>query len=228
MWLGAGRRGAFLPSLPDTPIGPDAVDPLPGSSRHIEGAQATGTECMVVRRRSARALAPLLFALFLLCASGPPGALGARSAYVPTPLECQVLTLINAYRAAHGLAPLVLSETLGEAARAHSMELVEAQAGTLSHTLPDGSSWADNIRAHGYAYNTWLGENLAAGYRSPARTVEQWQHSPLHDANLLEPDFEAIGVGLEADPDAPWRYYWTTTFGGYVDEPVSCAAVDDQ
>ena len=190
------------------------------SDRHMAGGTGDRDLRMHGAHRFLRVLSPLLISLLLILGSGGPDALRAQSSYTPTEAECEVLELINDYRAERGLKPLVLSETLGAAARDHSEEIAESEL--FSHTMPDGSSWSDNIRAHGYTYNTWIGENLAAGYSSPVRTVEQWQQSAAHNANLLESDFVAIGIGLNADPDSLWRYYWTTTFGGYVDEPVTC------
>ena len=155
-------------------------------------------------------------------ALGSAGGVAARAdaSYIPTPEECWFLALINDYRAAHGLDPLALSATLGGAARNHSAQM--AATDYFSHTLPDGTSWADNIRNYGYTYNTWIGENLAAGNYRADYTLLQWQRSAPHNANMLAPEFAAIGIGRAVNPDSQWGAYWTTTFGGYVDQTVSC------
>jgi uncharacterized protein YkwD len=157
-----------------------------------------------------------------LAAAAPsqPDSQSSATAYVPSAEECQFLSLINEYRGANGVAPLALSVTLSDAARNHSVQM--ASTDVFSHTLPDGTSWADNIRNHGYTYNTWIGENLAAGNLNPSYTLLQWQQSPAHNANMLEPSFTAIGIAMAYGPNSTWSYYWTTTFGGYVDETVSC------
>jgi uncharacterized protein YkwD len=157
-----------------------------------------------------------------LTAAAPAGLVNASAvaAYVPSAEECQFLSLINDYRSANGVAPLALSVTLSNAARNHSVQM--ASTDIFSHTLPDGTAWSDNIRNHGYTYNTWIGENLAAGNLNPAYTLLQWQQSPAHNANMLEPSFTAIGIAMAYEPNSAWGYYWTTTFGGYVDETVSC------
>jgi len=149
-----------------------------------------------------------------------PGSLAQAQGYVPSAEECQFLQLINDYRAANGVGPLALSVTLSEAARYHSEQM--AATDYFSHTLPDGTTWDQNIRNHGYTYNTWLGENLAAGNASASNTLLQWQRSAPHNANMLESNFNAIGIGMVAEPNSSWGYYWTTTFGGYVDATVGC------
>ncbi len=148
------------------------------------------------------------------------GQTAQAAGYVPSAEECRFLALINEYRAANGVGPLALSVTLGAAARYHSAQI--AATDYFSHTLPDGTSWDQNIRNHGYTYNTWLGENLAAGNYDPSYALLQWQRSAPHNANMLEPSFNAIGIGMVAEPNSAWGYYWTTTFGGYVDQTVSC------
>jgi len=144
----------------------------------------------------------------------------AQEGYVPTAEECQFLALINDYRAANGVGPLALSIDLSEAARNHSVQV--ANTDYFSHTLPDGTSWDDNIRNYGYTYNTWIGENMAAGNLRPDYTLIQWQNSAAHNTNMLAPQFTAIGIGLATNPNSQWGAYWTTTFGGYVDQTVSC------
>ena len=151
---------------------------------------------------------------------GVTSANATQSSYVPTAEECQFLGLINDYRAQNGIGPLALSVTLGDAARNHSAQI--AATDFFSHTLPDGTSWADNIRNYGYTYNTWIGENLAAGNYEPSYALLQWQRSAPHNANMLAPEFKAIGIGMVYEPNSSWGYYWTTTFGGYVDQTVSC------
>ncbi len=43
------------------------------------------------------------------------------------------------------------------------------------------------------------GENLAFGYTSPWRVFEEWQKSPEHDAQMLTPDYEHMGLGIDCD-----------------------------
>jgi hypothetical protein len=80
-----------------------------------------------------------------------------------------------------------------------------------------GASPWDRMAAGGYAYNTYKGENIAAGYGTAAAVFQGWKDSPGHDANMLNPNFKVIGIALRVVSGSPYGSYWTTDFGGYVD-----------
>ncbi len=134
--------------------------------------------------------------------------------------ECRFLYLINQYRYKNGLGGLRLTQTLGASAEHHSVDM--AKNNVFSHTLSTGVSWSDNMRNHGYTYNTWRGENIAAGNYSADKTFLQWKNSPGHNANMLSSNFKAIGIGQVSNAASKYKYYWTTNFGGYVDRGVRC------
>jgi len=141
-------------------------------------------------------------------------------AYQPIIEECTFLTIINEYRDEHGLGSLQISQKLGAAAKFHSADM--ASNNYFSHILHDGSTWSQNIQSTGYDYNTYRGENIAAGNYYADYAFTQWVNSPIHNANMLNPDFTVIGIGLVSSDSSDWIYYWTTTFGGYTDKTVSC------
>jgi hypothetical protein len=70
---------------------------------------------------------------------------------------------------------------------------------------------------YGYGYNTWKAENIAAGHSDPLATFTQWQTSTGHNANMLNANYKAIGVGYVQKSGSIYSHYWTTDFGGYVD-----------
>jgi uncharacterized protein YkwD len=150
----------------------------------------------------------------------PEPGFGAAAAYCPDAEELAMLDLINDFRAAHGLPPLTLSGTLGAAAEYHSQEM--ASLGYFDHTLMDGTTYQQNTINYGYTFETVRGENIAAGNADAAATFQQWVASPLHRANMLSPDFTAVGIGRAGDPDAEFGWYWTTDFGGHSDATVYC------
>jgi uncharacterized protein YkwD len=125
--------------------------------------------------------------------------------------EFLFLELINAYRAASGLAPLTLDPALTAAAEHHSFTM--GSSGVFSHTLADGTTTGENLANHGYAGTTW-GENIAAGMESAYDAFVAWQNSPGHNANMLRADFGSIGIGRAYVEGSPMGWYWTTTFGG--------------
>lgn len=67
------------------------------------------------------------------------------------------------------VGPLVMNAALGSAARGHSEDM--ATANYFSHTSPDGRSFVDRMLAAGYGGGGPHGENIAAGYGSPAAVV---------------------------------------------------------
>src|SRR3990172_3415749 len=71
--------------------------------------------------------------------------------------ETAFLTLINNYRAGYGLPALTMSNSLYNASENHSWDM--AAYNYFSHTGRNGSTPWDRIRAAGYTYNTYLGEN---------------------------------------------------------------------
>jgi len=138
-------------------------------------------------------------------------------AYCATSEELAFLKLINDYRKSKGLGALVLTQSLGAASEHHSKSMAENNY--FSHTLiPEGISWSQNMANHGYNYNTWKAENIAAGNSDPLATFNQWKDSAGHNANMLGANFNAIGIGHYYKAGAPYQgHYWTTDFGGYVD-----------
>lgn len=148
-------------------------------------------------------------------APAQPAAAIATSQYCMEPEEVAFLGLINQYRAQNGLGPLVASQTVGAAAEHHSLDM--ATNDYFSHTLANGQKWSDAMRDHGYTYNTYRGENIAAGNADASNTFIQWMNSPGHNANMLNPNYSVIGIGRAFSASSTYGYYWTTDFGGYVD-----------
>lgn len=133
--------------------------------------------------------------------------------------EQAFLNLINNYRSANGLSPLQASVLLTNAADWMSNDM--AVKGYFSHTDSAGRDPFTRMRNFGYNFNTWLGENIAAGYSDATNTFNQWKNSPGHNANMLQPEFKAIGIGRVVNSGSFYRYYWTTDFGGVVDSVLN-------
>jgi len=113
-------------------------------------------------------------------------------------LDGQILTRLNATRAAHGLRPLVVSSGLENAAVAHSRELI--QAGVFQHDSPDGTSFVQRLK-HFYSpsgYSSWTaGENLLYNTADidADTAIQAWLDSPPHRENMLNPDWREVGIG---------------------------------
>lgn len=122
--------------------------------------------------------------------------------------EQEVIDLTNAYRAQHGCPPVVVVSELMTAARQHSQDM--AQNNYFSHTGRDGSEPWDRMLRAGYRWRS-AGENIAAGQRSSAEVMDDWEHSDGHRKNIVNCGFRDIGVGRAASADG--TVYWTQVFG---------------
>jgi hypothetical protein len=138
----------------------------------------------------------------------------------PTQDEEEVVLLVNQERATRKLPPLVLDDRLLEAAQGHALDM--ATHDFVSHTGSDGSSAGERIASAGYVGSGW-GENVAGGYATPAAVVNAWMNSSGHRANILNPNFEHIGVGWASQGGTTYGNYQAQTFGGGAVLEAACS-----
>ena len=109
-----------------------------------------------------------------------------------SPEESAHLTDVNAYRQANGLPALQWDEDVYN--KAHEWSQHMADAGVLSH-----SRLADGVPAGWHR----LGENVAmAPTLDSAMTA--LENSPPHRANLLNPGFDRIAIGVVQQKGMFW------------------------
>jgi uncharacterized protein YkwD len=181
-----------------------------GGPPTLEWQPYGGPDGMTFLRKSQNARSETL-------ASGTTGTAAATSLEEALdPEELAFLDLLNQYRAENQLEPLRASIALTNAAQWMSDDM--AQKNYFSHTDSLGRSVSVRIGEFGYSYNTWWGENIAAGNSSALGTFTQWKNSAGHNSNMLNPNYRVIGIGRSYNANAAYRWYWTTDFGGYVDE----------
>lgn len=113
------------------------------------------------------------------------------SGTVDAQVENEMLTEVNRQREANGLALLRMDIKLRKVARDHSEDML--QRGYFSHYTPDGLSPFDRMNAASIEY-TYAGENLALA-PSPRLAMQGLMNSPGHRANILNPNFNKIGIG---------------------------------
>ena len=106
--------------------------------------------------------------------------------------EQQLVDLINQVRTAQGLESLVVDERLTEAARKHTELMVQHSA--LSHQFEDEPPPQTRVSNTGLASDA-QGENVDLN-QSIAGAHDALMHSAPHRANILDPDYNAIGVGV--------------------------------
>jgi uncharacterized protein YkwD len=157
----------------------------------------------------------------LLLASVAAGIASANAAPAYDPEELRVVRLINDYRQQNGLEPLLVSDTLSVSSERHSEDMGEH--GFFAHNTVASSYYQvnsapwDRMAKDGYDYNTFTGENIAAGFETADEAFEAWRNSPSHNHAMLDANYRVIGVGRVNAPGSRYGWYWTTDFGGKVD-----------
>ncbi|MDP9365639.1 MAG: CvpA family protein [Chloroflexota bacterium] len=111
--------------------------------------------------------------------------------------EAEVLRLVNAERAAAGLDPVKIDRELAAVARAHSEEMF--RLGYFAHRSPRTGEPGDRLDDAGVRYLA-SGENLAYA-PSVAVAHRGLMESPGHRANILNPAFARLGVGVVRSPN---------------------------
>lgn len=174
----------------------------------------------MTRSRSSTSLSLVVLCLLTACGGGGGdggggGGGGGNTDDWPAAnaaFEDELLDLVNERRAQgatcggedfDATGPLTKDDLLTEAARGHSLDMVERDF--FDHRNPDGDSPGDRIEALGYEWSTW-GENIAAGQATPEAVMQTWMNSAGHCSNIMNPDFEEIGLGF-------YEGHWTQVFG---------------
>jgi uncharacterized protein YkwD len=137
--------------------------------------------------------------------------------------ESQFLTLINNYRESNGAGDLVPQANLNAAADwfATDMATKNYYGGdqycwdnfhTTAHCDSLGRLPGKRLGDFGYS-SSYAGENIAAGFGSAQTVFDAWKASSGHNRNMLDPNYKAIGIGWDCNPQAYYGCYWVTDFG---------------
>ena len=111
-----------------------------------------------------------------------------------TPDEANHVQMVNAFRTSNGVAELDWDDTLYDKAREWSQHM--ADQGRLSHSdLKAGAPAGWHILGENVAYNSSL-----------TAAMEALENSPVHRANLLNPEFTRVAVGIIFQN----KVYWVT------------------
>ena len=116
----------------------------------------------------------------------------------------QVIDLTNAERRKNGLPALTADAKLNSVAQTKSTDMQKNNY--FSHTSPTYGSPFDMMRDQGVSYKS-AGENIAQGQRTPQEVVQAWMNSEGHRRNILNSNYNHIGVGLDQN-----GYHWTQMF----------------
>jgi uncharacterized protein YkwD len=133
------------------------------------------------------------------CLPGPGPAYGTF-AQNPTPGQAQfaadVLAIVNTERNNMGLAPVVGDGPAAKVAFDFAVDMV--QRAFFDHLNPECEDPGVRLTRAGIGWSTY-GENIAQGQTTPAQVMAAWMASAGHRANILNPAFQRLGVGVHDD-----------------------------
>ncbi len=116
---------------------------------------------------------------------------------LPDVLEEQQRTIVkltNELRGNVGLSSLIKTKKLYASSQLKADDM--ATFAYFSHTNPNNHGLAYFLSQAGYTSYITAGENLAIGFSDAETLMKGWIQSPTHYANLVDPDYEELGVGL--------------------------------
>lgn len=109
--------------------------------------------------------------------------------------EQRALTLLNNDRAANGLPALRANSKLNSLAENYAQDMINRNF--FSHYNPEGQSPFDRMSQAGIRYS-YAGENLAIN-NSVTSAETAFMNSPGHRANILNPNYTEVGLGVRYD-----------------------------
>ncbi len=134
----------------------------------------------------------------------------------------KIIKLTNDIRASLGVNVLKKNSLLTQAAFKKAEDMLLNQY--FAHVGPDGKGLATWLKIVGYNYAS-AGENLAMGFANSEDVVNGWVRSSTHYANLVDPDFSEIGVGMAS---GPYKNNDTTFVAQYFGAPNVFLAVNQE
>lgn len=175
---------------------PATATPKPATNTTAAKAATTTTTKKSTSTSRTAAVAPAAAAPAAVAPAATASSVTARQ-----DLAASVAAATNAQRVAAGLKPLAYRAC----SVTTSWALHLASIGTLTH---------NNMMTvlTGCGGTTTAGENIAAGYATPAGVTAGWMASPGHKANILNANFTAIAVGVAQAANG--TYYWVENFTG--------------
>jgi hypothetical protein len=114
---------------------------------------------------------------------------------------------ISQYRAEHGLPAVTPDAKLMKLAAEQANAM--ARAGVLDHDV----ARPFQVRIVSYGPEVAV-ENIAAGTKTFSATLDIWQHSPGHDANLRNAGVTRFGIASAAAPGSRYKIFWALIMAG--------------
>ncbi|MCC7356085.1 MAG: hypothetical protein IT410_00510 [Candidatus Doudnabacteria bacterium] len=137
-----------------------------------------------------------------------------------------IISLTNESRIEYGIGTVTQNSQLRAAAQAKADDMLANQY--FAHNSPDGRTPWDFIKAAGYKY-VIAGENLAVDFVQAENVEDAWMNSPGHRANILNENFEEIGIGIaQGQFEGHSSIFVVQMFGASSDQPIQTLATPTQ
>lgn len=104
-----------------------------------------------------------------------------------------LVNLINQAREVNNLEPLNFNDKLSQAAQLKAQDMIVQDY--FEHYSPLGVSPWHWFKEAGYEF-VWAGENLAMNFFDTKAVFEAWMASPSHRDNILNPNYDDLGVAV--------------------------------
>lgn len=130
-----------------------------------------------------------------------------------------ILELTNQERENRNLPPLTMSDGLTKAASVRVNEIYNNGSGSsyISHTRPDGTNY-DTVFEDEDVGKTYLNhaENILTSgdpkVTTAADAVAAWMDSASHSVNVVNTNFQKLGVGYIYEDSSDYEYYYEQLF----------------
>jgi hypothetical protein len=124
-------------------------------------------------------------------------------------IEADLIERVNEAREAKGVPILYLNVQLMDAAKAHSQDM--ASVNQLTHIGTNGSQFWERAELEGYTMTNGAENVLLRFDLDTEEAFEQWRDSPPHFTNIMNPQYQEVGVGYAQATNG--TYYFTMVFG---------------
>lgn len=104
-----------------------------------------------------------------------------------------LVEMTNQERKTLGLNALAVNPTLERAAYLKAQDMMAKDY--FAHYTPQGQTPWYWLKLAGYNYQ-YAGENLAIGFLDSEEVINAWNESPSHKQNLINPNYQEIGIAV--------------------------------
>jgi len=104
-----------------------------------------------------------------------------------------LIQLTNQQRQFHNFNILQENQILNDVGLNKAKDILDKQY--FAHTNPKGKQFYEWVDEANYNY-IYAGENLAINFTESEDAVKAWMDSKLHRENILNPNYEEIGIGI--------------------------------